>query len=157
MNIYNAPNTYNDDEIKIWNILMYNDFHAFCKGDWEMVHNDFEKKEFYAIQGSKTNYKLDWSLQYHSLAAYKEDWLNQSKDFLKQEFLCDPLKVLFESTKLSKIEIQGELALVHKEFNGTFVVKAAEPIVLDWISLFTLRKYGADWKIISFLGYLPKQ
>lgn len=157
MSVYIAPDTYNEDEIKIWNILMYNDFYAFCKGDWEMVQNDFEEKEFYAIQGNKTNYKTGWSLQYNSLAAYKEDWLNQSKDFLQREFLCDPLKVLFESTKLSKIEIQGELALVHKEFNGTFGVKAAEPIVLDWISLFTLRKYGADWKIISFLGYLPKE
>jgi hypothetical protein len=157
MSIYNAPNTYNEDEIKIWNILMYNDFNAFCKGNWEMIHNDFEEKEFYAIQGSKTNYKLDWTLQYDSLAAYKEDWLHQSRDFLKLDFLCDPLKVLFESTKLSKIKIQGDLALVHKEFNGTFEVKGAETIVLDWISLFTLRKYDTDWKIISFVGYLPKQ
>ena len=25
MTIYNAPNTYKDDEVKIWNILIYND------------------------------------------------------------------------------------------------------------------------------------
>ena len=30
----------------------------------------------------KTNNKLDWSLQYDSLAAYKKDWLQQSQDFL---------------------------------------------------------------------------
>jgi hypothetical protein len=157
MTIYNAPNTYIDDEVKIWNILIYNDFHAFCKGNWEIINNDFEEKEFYAIQGSKTNNKLDWNLQYYSLAAYKKDWLQQSQDFLKLDFLCDPLKVLFESTKLSKIKIQGDLALVHKEFNGTFELKGSDPIVLDWISLFTLRKYDSDWKIISFVGYLPKQ
>ena len=154
--MYNAPKTYNDDEVKIWNILIYNDFQAFCKGDWDMVHDDFEEKSFYAIHGRRTNNKFDWGLQYDSLAAYKEDWLNQSRDFLKLEFLCDPLKVLFESTKLSRIEIQGELALVHKEFNGIFEVKGAEPIVLDWISLFMLKKYNSDWKIVSFLGYLPK-
>lgn len=157
MSIYNAPNTYNDNEVKIWNILIYNDFHAFCRGNWEMIHNDFEEKEFYAIQCSKTNIKLDWSLQYDSLSAYKEDWLIQSRDFLKLDFLFDPLEILFESTRLSKIKIQGDLALVHKEFNGTFEVKGADPIVLDWISLFTLRRYDADWKIISFVGYLPKQ
>ena len=156
MSIYNAPNTYDNDEVKIWKILIYNDFYAFCKGDWEMIHNDFDEKEFYAVQGNKTNNKLDWSLQYNSLAAYKEDWLNQSRDFLKLEFLCDPLKVLFESTKLSKIKIHGDIALVHKEFNGTFEIKGANSIVLDWISIFILRKYAEDWKIISFVGYLPK-
>ncbi len=91
------------------------------------------------------------------MTAYKEDWLNQSRDFLKLEFLCDSLKVLFESTKLSKIKIHGDIALVHKEFNGTFEVKGAYSIVLDLISLCTLRKYDSDWKIISFVGYLPKQ
>jgi hypothetical protein len=157
MKIYTAPRAYNEDESKIWNILIYNDFHAFCRGDWELVQDDFAEKEFYAIQGGNTNNKLDWTLQYDSLSAYKEDWLSQSRDFLKYEFLCDPLKILFESAKLSKIQIRGDIALVHKEFNATFEVKEAESVVLDWISLFTLRKYGKDWKVISFLGFLPKK
>lgn len=157
MSIYSPPISYNEDEVKIWNILMYNDFHAFCRGNWEMVKNDFDEKEFYAIQGSKTNDKLEWILQYDSLAAYKEDWLNQSRDFLKLELQCDPLKVFFETTKLSKIWIKEGIALVHKEFNGVFEVKESKPIVLDWISLFTLRKFNEEWKIISFVGYLPKK
>lgn len=150
------PENYTEDEAKIWKVLMYNDFHAFCKGDWEMIANDFDQASFCAIQGNKSNNKLDWNLQYNSLEAYQTDWLQQSKEFLKNEFLRDPLKVLFESTQLSKIEINGDVALVHKEFDGEFQRKDAPAIVLDWISLFLLKKKEDQWKIFSFVGYLPR-
>ena len=150
------PVTYSADEVKIWNLLIYNDFHAFCKGDWEMIQNDFAEKEFYAIHSNKSNIKIDWSLKYDSLSVYREDWLRQSKEFLRLDFRLNPLEILFASTKLAKIEIKEDMALVHKEFNGAFELKGADTVLFDWISLFTLRKFDSDWKIIGFVGYLPK-
>ncbi|WP_155810455.1 hypothetical protein [Polaribacter sp. Hel_I_88] len=154
--IYKNPYILNSDEYYIWEILIRNDFEAFCKMDWEMIHNDFIKEGFFGIDGKLSANKLDWCLTYDSLEAYKNDWINQSKEFNKKTFVSNPLDVLYATTKLSKIEIEANIALVHKVFNGVFEVANEEPIKLNWISLFILRKVEGNWKIANFTGYLPK-
>jgi len=153
---YQPPSNYSKDEQLIWQVLIYRDFIAFCNQDWTIIANDFIEKGFFGIDGKKSTNKNNWCLTYDSLQSYKTDWINQSKEFNKKTFLIDPLEVLFNTTKLTKIEIKGDLALVHKEFNGAFRVKDEDSIVLDWISLFVLRKVNGNWKITSFTGYLPK-
>ena len=155
-NKYIAPFHYNIDEQLIWQTLIYRDFVAFCTEDWSLIENDFIEDGFFGIDGKRSTIKMDWCLTYHSLESYKQHWIQQSEDFNKKTFLNNPLNVLFNTTKLSKIEIIGNIALVHKEFNGVFTIKNEEPILLDWISLFVLRKINKNWKIASFTGYLPK-
>ena len=153
---YQAPKAYTMDEKLIWQVLIYNDFVAFCSQDWELIADDFISDGFFGIDGKKSSDKMDWALTYNSLEAYKTDWLLQSEDFNKKTFLENPLDVLFKTTKLAKIEIIGNSALVHKEFNGVFKLENEAPIALDWISLFVMRKVDEKWKIASFTGYLPK-
>jgi hypothetical protein len=153
---YQPPISYTNEEKLIWKLLIFRDFVAFCTKDWSIIENDFIKEGFFGIDGKKSHNKKDWCLTYHSLEAYKNDWISQSKDFNKKIFLNDPLEVLFKTTKLSKIEIKDTTALVHKEFKGVFKVKDEPSIILDWISLFVLRRVKRDWKIVSFTGYLPK-
>lgn len=154
--MYTPPENLNKDEVEIWRILIYNDFHAFCKGDWSMIEGDFDKENFFGIQGNNSNHKLNWNLQYNTLDVYKKDWLNQSLQFRKLPINCDPLKVLFDSTKLSRMTFKGDFAFVHKEFDAEFSLKDNSKIIFDWISVFTLKRIKSHWKIISFVGYLPK-
>ena len=153
---YQAPEEYTSDEKLIWQVLIYNDFVAFCSENWKLIADDFIEDGFFGIDGKKSTNKMEWCLTYDSLSAYKKDWIAQSKDFNKKTFLENPLDVLFTTTKLVKIEIVGNSALVHKEFNGVFRLENEAPISLDWISLFVMRKFDKKWKIASFTGYLPK-
>ncbi len=155
-NQYVPPSHYSKEEKLIWHVLIERDFVAFCNEDWDLIKDDFIEDGFFGIDGKRSINKMDWALTYDSLEAYKNDWIEQSKDFNKKTFLIDPLSVLFNTTKLSKIEIIDTTALVHKEFDGVFKVANEEDIVLDWISLFVLRKINGNWKIASFTGYLPK-
>jgi hypothetical protein len=156
MNQFNPPVSYSLDEQEIWKVLIYNDFHAFCKGDWSLIEDDFIEEGFYGIQANKSTNKLDWQLQYDSLEAYKEDWIRQSEDFRKLDIIDNPLKILFETTKLSKIEIKGNSALINKEFNGQFSLRNSDPIILDWVSIFLMNKKENLWRIGSFVGYMSK-
>lgn len=155
MNFKN-PYSNNTAEYKFWEILIKNDFEAFCTRNWKMIEADFIKEGFFGIDGKKSVNKLDWCLTYNSLESYKNDWINQSEAFNLKDFDCNPLDVLYNTTKLSRLEIKGDIALVHKEFNGRFDIKNEDPIILDWISLFVLRKIEGNWKIANFTGYLHK-
>ncbi|MCK0132269.1 hypothetical protein MWU59_12225 [Flavobacteriaceae bacterium F08102] len=151
-----APKTYNEEERLIWELIMYRDFVAFCSEDWSMIEDDFMEEGFFGIDGKKSSDKATWSLTYPNLAAYKKDWLHQSTQFNKEEFAEDPLNFLFENVYLSRIDILGETAFVHKVFDGTLEVKNKPNLNLDWLSLFVLRKVNNQWKIQSFTGYLPR-
>jgi hypothetical protein len=144
------------DEYCIWEILIRNDFEAFCSNNWDIVANDFIEDGFFGVDGKKSKSKSDWSLTYSSLEAYRNDWLNQSRDFNLKSFDCNPREILYRTTELSKIEVKGNIALVHKEFNGRFAIRNEEPIILDWISLFVLRNICGKWRIANFTGYLSK-
>lgn len=155
MNFKN-PYPNNTAEFQFWEILIKNDFEAFCTKNWKMIEDDFIEEGFFGIDGKKSANKADWCLTYNSLKTYKKDWMNQSEEFNLKVFECNPLEVLYNTTKLSRIEIKGDIALVHKEFNGRFDIRNEDPIVLDWISLFVLRKIEGNWKIANFTGYLHK-
>ena len=154
--VYKNPYKLETDEYYIWEILIKNDFEAFCKTDWKMIQNDFIEDGFFGVDGKSSINKSDWSLTYDSLESYKKDWINQSIEFNKKTFINNPLDVLYTTTKLSKIEIKENIALVHKDFNGEFKVLNEESIKLNWISLFVLRKIEGNWKIANFNGYLSK-
>lgn len=155
MNFKN-PYPYNTAEYQFWEILIKNDFEAFCTRNWKMIEGDFIEEGFFGIDGKKSVNKMDWCLTYNTLESYKNDWMNQSEEFSLKNFDCNPLEVLYNTTKLSRIEIKDDIALVHKEFNGRFDIKNEDPIILDWISLFVLRKIEGNWKIANFTGYLHK-
>ncbi len=154
----NFKNPYSDKttEYQFWEILIKNDFEAFCTKNWKMIEDDFIDEGFFGIDGKKSANKADWCLTYNSLKSYKSHWMNQSEEFNLKVFECNPLEVFYNTTKLSRIEIKGDIALVHKEFNGRFDIKNEESIIFDWISLFILRKIEGNWKIANFIGYLHK-
>lgn len=156
MSVFQNPYREGSDEAMLWEVLIKNDFEAFVSGKWELISEDFIEEEFYGIDGNLSHRKVDWNLKYYHLELYKSDWLQQSKDFNAKNFVSDPLRHLYETTRLSIMQIREEKALVHKEFNAKLDVVNDEPIYLNWISLFMLRKVEGKWKIASFLGYLPK-
>jgi 2-iminobutanoate/2-iminopropanoate deaminase len=45
--------------------------------------------------------------------------------------------------------------MVHKKFDGRASTTTGEPIVLNWQTIYWLRRFPSGWKITGFLGFLP--
>jgi hypothetical protein len=143
------------DEQKIWECLIFRDFLAFSASDWSIIQEDFVETNFYGISARNTLDKNKWCIGYPNLESYKEDWLKSSIILNGKKIEDDLFKVLMESSKLTKIQISDNVALVTKVFNGRCAVKNESDIIFDWTSFFTMRKLKSSWKIESFIGYIP--
>ena len=44
---YQAPEEYTSDEKLIWQVLIYNDFVAFCSENWNLIADDFISDGFF--------------------------------------------------------------------------------------------------------------
>jgi hypothetical protein len=97
---------------------------------------------------------MDWTLNFPDLESYKMAWLNDSAAFEKINFAIDPRKQLYAISKLEKIEIKKDIALVHKVFNGDIPIVDAESLPFRWRSLFLMQKAGGRWRIAGFCGYI---
>jgi len=96
-----------------------------------------------------------WSLAYPTLAAYRDDWLNQAKDFADSDWDCNAEQALHDMTNMRDIEIVGESALLHKKFDGTILRKDGSKLALKFQTLYRCMKVDGQWKIAGFTGYMP--
>jgi len=143
------------DRHALWEMLVDRDICAFLAADWDMVAGDFIEEGFMGIDGRFLPNPDSWRLTFPSLAPYREEWLQQARDFVATEWAEDPEQALFEATTLRDIEIRGDSALLHKKFDGHIRKKNGEIIRLNWQTLYRCRRVGERWKIAGFTGYLP--
>jgi len=141
------------DRAEIWDMLVARDIEAFVAGDWAATEVDFLRDGFLGINGRGKSNPDSWSLGYGSLEAYRDSWLQQSREF--QETVVDPRSALYSATTLRDIDISGTTAVAHKKFDGTAERFCGTSLVMDWQSLYFCQKTAAGWKITGFLGYLP--
>ena len=139
----------------IWEMLVSRDIDAFLAADWSMVEDDFVQEGFIGIDGRKEVNPDKWRLAFPSLAAYREEWLRQARDFAGQSFAEDPRTAIFTTTTLEDIEIEGDTALVRKKFDGGITKADGSRDVLQWQTLYYCRLHEGRWKISGFTGYLP--
>ncbi|MBB2673125.1 hypothetical protein [Rhizobium sophoriradicis] len=139
----------------IWEMLVSRDIDAFLAADWSMVEDDFVEEGFIGIDGRKEVNPDNWRLAFPSLAAYREEWLRQARDFAGQSFAEDPRAAIFTTTTLEDIEIEGDTALVRKKFDGGITKADGTRDVLQWQTLYYCRLHEGRWKISGFTGYLP--
>jgi len=141
------------DRSAIWEMLVRRDIDAYLAADWDAVNDDFIVEGFIGIQGNGSGNADMWTLGFPSLADYKAGWLGgtiEEKDF------AEALRpALFRVTELNHIEINGDMALAHKKFDGAVARADGTDMVLNWQSLYYLRRIGGVWKIFGFTGYLP--
>ena len=139
----------------IWEMLVPRDIDAFLAADWSMVEGDFVEEGFIGIDGRKDVSPDKWRLAFPALSAYRDEWLRQAKDFATQSFAEDTRTAIFTTTTLEDIEIEGEMALVRKKFNGGIRKLDGSLDVMQWQTLYYCRLHEGRWKICGFTGYLP--
>ena len=139
----------------IWEMLVPRDIDAFLATDWSMVAGDFVEDGFIGISGNRDPNPDNWRLAFPNLAAYRDEWLTQAKDFAAQSYGEDPRTAIFTTTTLEEIEISGETALVRKKFDGGIKKADGTLDIMRWQTLYYCRLHEGHWKISGFTGYLP--
>ena len=139
----------------IWEMLVHRDIDAFLAADWSMVEDDFVEDGFIGIDGRKEISPDKWRLAFPTLAAYRDEWVRQARDFATQSFAEDTRTAIFTTTTLEDIEIEGEMALVRKKFDGGIAKADGSRDAMNWQTLYYCRLHDGRWKISGFTGYLP--
>ncbi|AXA44987.1 hypothetical protein [Rhizobium leguminosarum] len=139
----------------IWEMLVLRDIDAFLAADWSMVAGDFVEEGFIGIDGRKEVSPDKWRLAFPTLSAYRQEWLRQAQDFAQQSFAEDARAAIFTTTTLEDIEIEGDMALVRKKFDGGISKPDGTRDVMQWQTLYYCRLHQGRWKISGFTGYLP--
>jgi len=143
------------DRHSIWEMLVRRDIDAFLAADWATVAGDFIEEGFIGIDGRREANPDQWRLSFSSLAAYRDEWLRQARDFAGQAFAEDARAAIFATTRLEDIEINGDLALARKKFDGSLSKANGQIDVMKWQTVYYCRKHEGRWKICGFTGYLP--
>lgn len=139
----------------LWERHMRIDIDAFIAGDWSAVEDDFDADVFQAIDAAHSTNPADWTIGFPNLAAYRDRWLEMSA---RTKAIADPEKLrdaMFAGARLARIDFYGEdMAILHKVFDGKTPLKDGTEQPYGWQSVFTLRRKGDQWKILSFVGYM---
>lgn len=139
----------------IWEMLVPRDIDAFLAADWSMVAGDFVEEGFIGIDGRRETNPDNWRLTFPSLDAYRDEWLRQAKDFAGLSFAEDTRTAIFTTTTLEDVEINGDVALARKKFDGGLKKSDGSFDVMQWQTVYYCRLHGGRWKISGFTGYLP--
>lgn len=149
------PFPYDNDRAEIWTMLVTRDIAAFVAADWSMVENDFVEAGFLGTHAQKSANPDGWTLAFPNLDAYRIEWLRQAVDTQKIKF-AEPLEAgIHRATNLTQIDINGDVAIAHKKFDGTIKLADGGVDTLNWRTLYFCRKVDATWKIAGFVGYMP--
>jgi len=141
------------DRSAIWDMLVHRDIDAYLAGNWDAVQDDFIAEGFIGINGNGAGNADRWTLGFAQLEDYRAGWLGGVVD--PADFAEDLRTAIFRATSLDHIDINGDMALAHKKFDGSVERVDGTQMVLKWQSLYYLRRIGGRWKIFGFTGYLP--
>lgn len=143
------------DDRDLWEILVRHDVEGFLGQDWSVVAGDFLAEGFVGWDARFTSDTDQWRITFPTLEAYRQAWMSQSQEFARTRYQEDPRERLYAAMRLSRIEISGDTALVHKRFDGSILREDGDRLVLRWQSLFVCRRTSGHWKVAGFIGYLP--
>lgn len=142
------------DRFEIWEILVNRDIAAFVEADWSKAAEDFQSESFVGYSGSSN--PDHWRITFPSLDTYRDEWLRQASEFQKTSLVGeDTRQFLFKASILRDIEICDDVAMAHKKIEGRAVTSEGREIVLNWQTLYWLRRTNGRWRVTGFLGYLP--
>lgn len=141
------------DRHAIWEMLVRRDSDFFLSSDWSLVADDYVEAGFMGIECAKSLDPDDWRPAYPKLNSYRDAAI--AGRWSPADF-AEPLRpAWFRCQSLPRIDIAGDIALAHKRIDGSIARITGEPMLLQWRSVFHLRRVDQDWKITSFSGYLP--
>jgi hypothetical protein len=143
------------DRAAIWRMLVPRDIEAFIGEHWNMVEDDFVRESFLGISGVGVDNPDGWRIAFPTLDAYRGEWLRQAREGAAGRYAEDRRAAIFRATTLRHIEINGDIAVAHKQFDGSIARADGGKNVLNWQTLYFCRRVEGVWKLTGFLGYLP--
>ena len=143
------------DRAEIWTMLVQRDINAFVSADWSMVADDFDEEAFFGLDARKHSNPDDWRLGFPDLKTYREEWMRQAREFAETKFAEDAKAAIFNATRLTDIEINGERAIARKKFDGRIRKSDGGLDRLLWQTLYYCVRRNGRWQICGFTGYLP--
>lgn len=149
------PFRHDPDRGAIWTMLVERDIDAFVSADWSMVDGDFVREGFLGINGGGSDNPDSWKIGFPTLEAYRDEWLRQAAASQKVRYGEDQRLAIFRNTTLQHIEINGDIAIAHKKFDGTIALADGGKEIMNWQTLYFCRKVAGAWKLTGFAGYLP--
>jgi len=152
---YKNPFPTKSDRHEIWEMLVERDIIAFCQQDWSMVQDDFIEDTFMGIDGAAKDNPDAWTLNFATLEDYKFEWIKQAKEFNEREWAEDYEDAFYRATNLRDIDVQGNVAVAHKKFDGQVLATDGTVMRLNWQTLYRCQKKNGAWRIQGFTGYLP--
>lgn len=145
------PNHY-----EIWEALIARDSDAFAAVDWSICESDFAADRFDGISAHGSLNPVEWSLQYPTVASYRDDWLRMAQDYLAIPLArVSHRELLYRMQRIAHIEIAEGRAVVWKQFRATEPLATGGEYKVQAQSVYRLRQVDGRWLITGFVGYLP--
>ena len=143
------------DQARLWEILVADDIEAFVTCNWEAHAKDIHEAAFFGINANGSADPSHWALEFPDLDVYRNTWLGfaelsatkSAPDRLRQEH--------FRASALIDIQISGDVATCLKSFKNSFEHDNGSPEIMHWETQYMCRRIRKNWKIWSFIGYLP--
>ncbi|ASV83260.1 hypothetical protein CES85_4039 [Ochrobactrum quorumnocens] len=142
------------DREQIWEMLVRRDIEAFVGQNWALVADDFDESRFVGIHAHGEANPDKWDAAFPTLTAYRDEWLRQAADSAATEYAESLADGVFRATRLSVIEINGDIAVARKKFDGTIAKIDGTHDRLDWQTLYFCRRHEERWRITGFIGYM---
>lgn len=142
------------DRHAIWEMLMPRDFEAFAAQDWAMVAGDFDEHRFLGIHAHNSPNEDDWDAAFPTLAAYRDEWLRQAAESAKATYPEPLTEQLLRAVTMNQIDINDDVAVAHKKFDGEVKLGDGSTDTLNWQTLYFCRRNSGRWQIAGFVGYM---
>jgi len=144
------------DRRLLWDRLVRADSEAFVAGDWAAIDADFDGEQFEGIRCDQSADPVDWHIAFPTLASYRDNWLELSRQFLARRFVgLSHRQAIFARTHLTRIDIAGDRALCHKRFFGDLPLADGTMLTGARQTLYRVHRQRGVWKVVGFLGQLP--
>ncbi|GAA2832326.1 hypothetical protein EDC40_104166 [Aminobacter aminovorans] len=154
MTIAENPFPGDADRAAIWEMLVRRDIAAFVGQDWAMVSGDFDEQRFLGIHAHNSANPDAWDAAFPTLEVYRNEWLRQAAETAATCYAEPLAEGIHRATRLTEIDITGDVAVARKKFDGTIKRGDGSDDVLNWQTLYFCRKTDGRWKITGFVGYM---
>ena len=150
----NNPFAGDNDREQIWEMLVRRDIEAFVTQNWSLVANDFDEARFLGIHAHGEANPDKWDAAFPTLASYRDEWLRQAAASAATDYAESLADGVHRATRLNVIDINGDVAVARKKFNGTIAKADGTQDILNWQTLYFCRRDGDRWRITGFVGYM---
>lgn len=141
------------DRAFIWEMLMPRDFEAFATQDWTKVADDFDAERFLGIHAHTSPEPDAWDAAFPTLDAYRDEWLRQAAESARVAYAEPLVPALLKAVSMKRIDINSDVAVAHKKFDGTLKLADGGAERLNWQTLYFCRR-SDRWRITGFVGYM---